>query len=237
MTHPCSARRRRSVWLQIAWWSCLKVTFLFKLWDGLAVQSFTNLRNILASLIIIVQHLLRTVWKDYFLIGLRKEKISPVLNNLKKGSFDTHSFDHFFYSFKEETAQIISLLFSFYFLNVQTGGWPVRKTTPAAETWAPPSNLPSSPRPSLFRHCKLWFAVKSHQADQMEDERRRKEVRHWPLPARRGREKQKGCREFIRAIYRRKRFILGWTRPWVLEVRPIFHPSCCTPRFEYERDI
>lgn len=84
MTHPYSARRRRSVWLQIAWWSCLKVTFLFKLWDGLAVQSFTNLRNILASLIIIVQHLLRTVCKDYFLIGLRKEKISPVLNNLEK---------------------------------------------------------------------------------------------------------------------------------------------------------
>lgn len=143
MTHRYSARRRRSVWLQIAWWSCLKVTFLFNLLDGLAVQSFTNLRNILASLIIIVQHLLRTVCKDYFFIGLRKEKISPVSNNLKKGSFDTHSFDHFYF-FKEETAQIISLLFSFYFLNVQTGAWPVLKTTPAAETWAiQPAILPS----------------------------------------------------------------------------------------------
>lgn len=151
--------------------------FLLKLLDVVSVQGFANLRSILASLIIIVQQSSVQFARTILSFAWEKIKLVTVWNNLlKNSSFYTRSFDHSFYFFKEETTQILFSFIQYLFSLQADGRLNSPKTPPAAETWTPASKLPSSPRPSLFCHCKLWSAVKSHQVGQLKDKRRRKKA-------------------------------------------------------------
>lgn len=153
------------------------------------------------------------------------------LLTLKNGSFYTHSFDHSFYSFKEETTQILFSFIQYLFCVQADRRLNSSETTPAAETWTPSSKLPSCPCPSLFCHCKLWSAVKSHQMMwKTKDEERRSPL----ISSCTGqRETERMQRVYQTDLQMLRKDVNGsfWdeclTVSWMFT--PFLYANCCTP--------